>query len=121
MLQTMSNEPITAGNTEVRALLFDFGGVMAEEGFREALYLIAGRQGLERETVYRAGVDADLHVYEGQAHGDYIFVMNAPESHEHYAELNAFVLKHLQSPLQPAQLPGVEGLEDIQVPDTAHY
>lgn len=54
----MPMEPSSAKDTPVRALLFDFGGVMAEEGFREALYLIAGRQGLDRETVYRAGVDA---------------------------------------------------------------
>ena len=43
-----------------------------------------------------AGVDADLHVYEGQSHADYAFVTNSPESHEHYAELNALLLKHLQ-------------------------
>ena len=29
-------------------------------------------------------------------HGDYYAVLNSPESHEHYAELNAFLLKHLK-------------------------
>ena len=66
-------------------------------------YLISGtRDILLSDTVRahrklrRAGVEADLHIYEGQSHGDYIAMWNAPESHEHYAELNAFLLKHLK-------------------------
>ena len=58
MLFTMSTDPLSDGNSKLRALLFDFGGVIAEEGFRDGLYRIAGRQGLDREMVYRAGVDA---------------------------------------------------------------
>ena len=68
-------------------------------------YIISGTRDIllsDAVRVHRAlrrtGVEADLHIYEGQAHGDYIFVLNAPESFEHYAELNAFVLKHLQMP-----------------------
>jgi acetyl esterase/lipase len=71
------------------------------EGFPPS-YLISGTRDLllsDTVRVHRrlraAGVDADLHVYEGQSHGDYIFVMNSPESREHYAELNVFLLKHL--------------------------
>jgi uncharacterized membrane protein/acetyl esterase/lipase len=44
----------------------------------------------------QAGVVADILVYDGVSHGDYIAVMNAPESAHAYAELNAFLLQHLQ-------------------------
>ena len=43
--------------TPLRAVLFDFGGVLAEEGFREGLYAIARSQGLDPVTVYRTGMD----------------------------------------------------------------
>jgi monoterpene epsilon-lactone hydrolase len=66
-------------------------------------YLISGTRDLllsDTVRVHRklraAGVDADLHIYEGQSHGDYLFVSNSPESYEHYAELNAFLLKNLK-------------------------
>ncbi|QFU75764.1 alpha/beta hydrolase [Halioglobus maricola] len=66
-------------------------------------YLISGtRDLLLSDTVLvhrklrRAGVEADLHVYEGQSHADYSTVWDSPESREHYAELNAFLLKHLR-------------------------
>lgn len=72
-------------------------------------YLISGTRDLllsdavrGHRALRRAGVDADLHIYEGQSHGDYAFVMNLPESAEHYAELNAFLLKHLSKPIAPA-------------------
>ena len=44
----------------------------------------------------QAGVVADLLVYEGVSHADYVVVMNSPESLHAYAELNAFLLQHLQ-------------------------
>ena len=66
-------------------------------------YLISGTRDLMLSDTVRvhrklrsASVVADLHVYEGLSHGDYIAVPNSPESHEHYAELNAFLLKHLK-------------------------
>ncbi len=72
------------------------------EGFPPS-YLISGTRDLllsdtvlAHRALRRAGVEADLHVYEGQSHGDYIAMWNAPESAEHYAELNEFLLKHLQ-------------------------
>jgi acetyl esterase/lipase len=43
-----------------------------------------------------AGVVADLLVYEGVSHGDYAFEPTSPESLMTYAELNAFLLRHLQ-------------------------
>ena len=42
----------------LRAVLFDYGGVLATEGFREGLYAIARRQGLDPLTVHRLGMDA---------------------------------------------------------------
>lgn len=42
-----------------------------------------------------AGVDADLHVYEGMSHAGYIIVMDSPESLDMYAELSKFVNKHV--------------------------
>ena len=43
-----------------------------------------------------AGVAADLLVFEGVSHGDYAFEPTSPESLQTYAELNAFLLRHLQ-------------------------
>jgi len=42
----------------IRTILFDYGGVLAEEGFREGLKLLAGRFGLDPEAVYQEGADA---------------------------------------------------------------
>lgn len=65
-------------------------------------YLISGtRDMMLSDTVVmhrmlrRAGVVADLHIYEGQAHVDYALMLTTPESAEHYAELKAFILRHL--------------------------
>jgi putative hydrolase of the HAD superfamily len=45
----------------IRAVLFDFGGVLVEEGFREGLYELARQQGLNPQAVHRAAYDA---IYE---------------------------------------------------------
>lgn len=45
-------------SASVKAVLFDFGGVIADEGFREGLRAIAVRQGLNQETLHRSGMDA---------------------------------------------------------------
>ena len=42
----------------IRAVLLDFGGVLAEEGFRAGLHTIARLNGLDPETVHRQGIDA---------------------------------------------------------------
>ena len=44
----------------------------------------------------QSGVVADILVYDGTAHADYIGVIGSPESHHAFAELNAFLLRHLQ-------------------------
>jgi acetyl esterase/lipase len=69
-------------------------------------YLITGTRDLllsdtvrAHRALRRAGIEAQLHVYEGQGHADYIVAMKTPESAEHYAELNRFVLEHLAVPL----------------------
>jgi len=89
-------------------------------------YLISGTRDLLLSDVVRAhrklrraGVEADLHIYEGQAHGDYIALWNAPESAEHYAELNAFVLKHLSKPMIPASTLPAGASKSIVVPKSA--
>jgi len=43
-----------------------------------------------------AGVVADLNVYEGMSHADYLLVPDSPESLQAYAELNEFLLRHLE-------------------------
>jgi putative hydrolase of the HAD superfamily len=41
----------------LRAVLFDFGGVLAEDGFQEGLRAIASRSGLEPEAFFRLAED----------------------------------------------------------------
>jgi len=41
----------------IRAVLFDFGGVMAEEGFRAGLNAIGSEKGLDPEDFYETSVD----------------------------------------------------------------
>jgi putative hydrolase of the HAD superfamily len=45
----------------IRTVLFDFGGVLAEEGFREGLKAIGREKGLDPEDFYK--ISADL-VYQ---------------------------------------------------------
>jgi putative hydrolase of the HAD superfamily len=52
---------MTGNTTRVkapRAVLFDFGGVLATEGFREGLQEIARLQGLDPREVHMTGMDA---------------------------------------------------------------
>lgn len=48
----------SAEEKTLQAILFDFGGVIAEEGFREGLKEIARRNHLDPEAFYRLGSDA---------------------------------------------------------------
>jgi epsilon-lactone hydrolase len=43
-----------------------------------------------------AGVVADLLVFEGMSHAQYLFVPDAPESKQHFAEVGAFFDKYLE-------------------------
>jgi putative hydrolase of the HAD superfamily len=49
------------GSDSIRAVLFDFGGVLATEGFREGLADLARQQGLDPQAVHQAAADA---IYE---------------------------------------------------------
>ena len=42
----------------IQAVLFDFGGVIAEEGFREGLKTLAREQGLDERSIFEAGMDS---------------------------------------------------------------
>ena len=42
----------------IRAILLDFGGVIAEEGFREGLYAIADRFGLDQKRFFQLANEA---------------------------------------------------------------
>lgn len=64
--------------------------------------LISGTRDLFLSDVSRthrklreAGIKADLHVYEGLSHAEYLFVIDSPEAHDVYRELAAFVEMHL--------------------------
>jgi len=90
-------------------------------------YLISGTRDLllsdtirAHRKLRRAGVEADLHIYEGQSHADYMAMWKSPESAEHYAELNAFVLKHLSSPMVPLTLPA-KASKGIEIPKSAGW
>ena len=74
----------------------DFGGF-------PPTYLIAGTRDMFLSNTVRvhtklraAGVVADLIVFEGMSHGDYLFVADSPESQQAYGELNTFLLRHLK-------------------------
>lgn len=46
----------------------------------------------------RAGVVADLNVYEGQSHADYVLLQGLPESVEYHEDLARFLETHLLQP-----------------------
>jgi monoterpene epsilon-lactone hydrolase len=46
-------------------------------------------------TLRQAGVEAELHVYEGQSHAQYMRDANAPETKEAFEEIARFFDKHL--------------------------
>ncbi len=51
-------QPADRSRAGVRAILFDYGGVLAAEGFREGLKTIARRQGKDPEEFFRQGAEA---------------------------------------------------------------
>lgn len=65
-------------------------------------YLISGTRDLLLSDTIRthrklrqAGVRADLHIYEGLSHTEYLELAYTPESLEHYSELSTFILSNL--------------------------
>ena len=72
------------------------------EGFPPT-YLITGTRDMFLSDTARthrkmreAGVVADLHVYEGVAHADYLILTESPESKDVFREVGAFFKKHLE-------------------------
>jgi len=66
-------------------------------------FLITGTRDLLLSATVRthiklrqAGVEADILVYEGMAHADYMMDLAAPETLHAFTELNAFLAGHLQ-------------------------
>jgi len=53
----MKNIASNESSRTIRAVLFDFGGVLAEEGFRDGLFALAKAQGLNPDEVHRIGLD----------------------------------------------------------------
>ncbi len=43
----------------------------------------------------QVGIQAELHVFEGQSHGDYALLIGSAETKLYYTELLSFMLKHL--------------------------
>ena len=62
-------------------------------GTRDLLLSATARTHIKLRQV---GVVADILVYEGMSHGDYAVEATSPESQHAYAELNAFLSKHLK-------------------------
>ena len=65
-------------------------------------YLVTGTRDLFLSDVARthrklraAGVTAELNVYEGMSHAGYLFLQDAPESRQVFAELDIFLRQHL--------------------------
>ncbi|NIQ97328.1 MAG: HAD family phosphatase [Desulfuromonadales bacterium] len=86
----------------IRTVLFDFGGVLAEEGFRDGLKVIARRRGLEPEAFYKLGAEAvyDSGYVTGEGdEGDFWNLMCRKSDLERYEEwftreiLQRFVLR----------------------------
>ncbi len=45
-------------NNTIKAVLFDYGGVLAEEGFRDGLVALATEQGLDGQHIFEQGMQA---------------------------------------------------------------
>jgi acetyl esterase/lipase len=72
------------------------------EGFPPTILISGTRDMLLSNTVRAhrklraAGVEADLHVYEGQSHADYMKSFPGPESRDALGEIARFFDKHLE-------------------------
>lgn len=98
----------------VDAVLFDFGGVLAEEGFRRGLEVIAIRNGLEPEAFKRRGFDAvhDSGYVTGRAPESAFWsaLRNGATLHEDDAALREIILSHFV--LRPWMIGIVAGLKE---------
>ena len=51
---------------------------------------------LTHRKLRRAGVEAELQVFEGMSHAQYLFDPSAPETKEAFSEIARFFDKHLE-------------------------
>jgi acetyl esterase/lipase len=71
------------------------------KGFPPAILVTGTRDLLLSDTVRvhrklrQAGVEAQLHVFEGLSHGEYLGLFNAPESKDAWTEVAGFFARHL--------------------------
>ena len=75
-------------------------------------YLVSGTRDMFLSNTVRAhrklrtaGVVADLNVYEGMSHGQYLAVFGSPENEQIFSELEEFLDEHLKPNLTPE--PGI--------------
>ena len=74
----------------------EFRGITADGIVRPGLFPVR-KTGVSLEPILRAaGVVADLIVFEGQSHAQYLFVPDAPEAKEYFTEVTAFFDRHLE-------------------------
>jgi len=66
-------------------------------------YLVSGTRDMFLSYMVRThrklrkpGIEADLNVYESFSHGEYLSVIDSPESQQVFAELGAFLFKYLK-------------------------
>jgi putative hydrolase of the HAD superfamily len=96
----------------IRVVFFDFGGVLATEGFHDGLFAVARSQGLDQEEFFRAAREA---VYDsgyvtgsGSEHDFWDLVRRRTGSRGSDAELSAACLERFE--LRPGMLALVRSL-----------
>jgi len=103
---------LDVANPRVSPIYGDF------DGFPPTL-LVSGTRDLFLSNTVRthiklrqAGAEADLLVYEGMAHADYLHVPTAAESLHFYEEIGAFFVKHLRASARrsTASMPEVDSM-----------
>ena len=71
-------------------------------GFPPAILVTGTRDLLLSSTIRThrklraASVPAELHVYEGQSHADYLLAFDTPEGHDVWSEITSFFDRHLR-------------------------
>jgi len=92
------------------------------------VYLITGTRDLllsdtvvVHRSMRRAGVRADLHVYEGHSHGDYLRLAGTTDSLDHFSELNAFALRYLDAEADRKVLSSPVVLDSLMLPENSLY
>jgi monoterpene epsilon-lactone hydrolase len=79
-------------------ILITYEGLL--DGFPPT-YLVTGTRDMLLSNFARvhrqrrqSGIAAELNVYEGSSHGEYLAVSDSPESRQHHADLSEFLTSH---------------------------